>query len=288
MSFRSVSLVVLSVSLCFIATPVLQAAITFDGELTVSGYTYKAKVTFQNSGGNLVVTLSNTATERASAPGQVLTTLFFAANGETLSLTPVSAILPAGSDAYGKDVTTLIGYDRHGRPIYDTHFDRTVPWHITAVGGEWAYKADTGVNPPDPDPIYGIGSAGLGVFAPTDRFPPLTNLWGPDSVDGVQFGIIPAVDDLSSSNGGLQVPLIRNTVVFTLSGLGTAEPGDIINEVGFQYGTALDEPRVIVGGNPRPLGVPEPTGLVIWSILSGGAAGLAAMRRRRAEASGRP
>jgi hypothetical protein len=43
-----------------------------------------------------------------------------------------------------------------------------------------------------------------------------------------------------------------------------------------------------IGGSHAPPPIPEPAGLVIWSILGGGAAALTALRRRRAGADPQP
>lgn len=46
------------------------------------------------------------------------------------------------------------------------------------------------------------------------------------------------------------------------------------------WGIALDQVSVVPTGGVNPA-VPEPTGLVVWSLLAGGSAGLAAARKRR-------
>ena len=116
----------------------------------------------------------------------------------------------------------------------------------------------------------GISSTGLGIFGPHDRFPG-NNLQGPDSPAGVQFGIIPAADNLLTGNGGLSGNwLISNRVVFRLSGF-SAEPDAAISDVVFQYGTGLDEPQY--GGD-----IPEPSSFVLAAL---GLVGLVVCRRRR-------
>src|SRR5687767_1323530 len=75
-----------------------------------------ASVQFNEVGGNLVVTLTNTATDAAEmVPNGVLTGVYFNIAGSP-SLTPLSAIIPAGS--------SLVQFGSSP----------------TDVGGEWAFK----------------------------------------------------------------------------------------------------------------------------------------------------
>jgi hypothetical protein len=92
----------------------------------------------------------------------------------------------------------------------------------------------------------------LGIFGPGDLFPG-PDLQGPPSgtPDGIQYGITSAADNILTGNGGLSGQhLIKNSVVFTLSGWG-GEPDVMITDVTFQYGTSLGEPQY-VGIVPEP------------------------------------
>ena len=106
------------------------------------------------------------------------------------------------------------------------------------------------------------------------------NLSGPIAVDGVQYGISSAGDNLSTGNSGVTgVPLIRSSVVFKLvfpcatscsagTNASTFDASTSIFNVNFQYGTSLLE------ANLTPGPIPEPGTCVLF------ATGMLAMARR--------
>jgi hypothetical protein len=221
---------------------------------TFSSGTRAASAGFSQSGGNLVVTLTNTFAGDALAPTDILTAVFFDISGG-VTLTPVSANLNAGSIIQNAALC-----DTGGGPS-------ALNCPGPGVGGEWAYAA--GLTPGGPiTATKGISSTGLGLFGPTDRFPG-ANLDGPDSVDGVQFGITTAGDNAATSNGGITVPLIKNSVVFTLSGLGAGPY--TISKVFFLYGTSIGGeegvgcPNGTCGGPGQE--IPEPGYLLTLALL---------------------
>jgi hypothetical protein len=201
----------------------LSAAAVSAGPLTVSlsgGGGRSAEAVFTASGSDLVVTLTNTATHDVNDPTFVLTAVFFSITGPTVTLTPSSALLNAGSAAIN------VGSQPAGG----------------VVGGEWAYKAGLLGAPLSAD--MGISSAGFGLFGPSNVFPG-PDLTPPPNPDGLQWGITSAGDNPATNNGGTNTPLIKNSVVFTLSGLPSGfDPEASISEISFQYGTALDEPNI--------------------------------------------
>jgi hypothetical protein len=206
-----------------------------------------ASAEFKNDGGNLVVILTNTSEADVMAPRQVLTAVFFDMN-PLATLIPLSAVLNAGSAVY------FGGFDDGG-----------------VVGGEWAYKRDLTGAPASA--VLGISSSGLGLFGPGDRFPG-SNLQGLNGVDGLQYGITSAGDNLETGNAPVigDNALIQNSVVFTLSGLGNFVPNATnISNVSFQYGTALDRPNV-------PGTVPD-SGVTLM-LLGGALAGIESLRRK--------
>jgi hypothetical protein len=188
-------------------------------------------------GGFLQVTLTNTGSGDPAAPGDILTALFFNLAGDP-SLSRDSAVLGAGS--------TVI----HG-PTPSTD-----PGGV--VGGEWAYNNTQSVFGAN----EGISSAGFGTFGVGDVFPG-SNLQGPTSVNGIQYGITTAFDTGGNDNTGISsVGLIQNQVVFTLDNF-TGTLADI-SHVSFQYGTALTETNI-------PANVPDGgrTAMLLGLSLSG-------------------
>jgi hypothetical protein len=216
-----------------------------------------AQVTFDTSGTNLIVTLSNTSMADAMVPTDILTGVFFDINGVG-ALSPISAVLAAGSVVNGNGGLTGPG---------------------NSVAAEWAYAS--GLSAPH-SATEGISSSGLGLFGPPDRFDTSSNLEGPDSPDGIQYGITTHGDNPATGNGGISgTGLIQWQVVLTLSGLTAAfdpSAANAITHVSFQYGTSLDEPNVPADHTVTVSAVPEPTSLV---LLGGGLSLLAARLRRR-------
>lgn len=201
-----------------------------------------ARVEFAQSGSNLVVTLKNTSVSDALVPTDILTAVFWSFSGSAPSLSRVSAVLGAGSFVVN-DPQPAGG----------------------VVGGEFAFASGFA---PVSGGTFGLSSVGLDLFGPPDRFPG-PDLEPPTSPDGLQYGITSAADNIATGNGGLLgTPLIVDTVVLTLSGLPVGFDLGSIQNVSFQYGTGLSEPRIP--------GVPGPgaAGLL-------GLGGVLALRRRR-------
>lgn len=235
--FRNTTLSMLTI---LVMTGVAMAApVTFTGTLG----SLASSATFDTSGNNLVVTLTNISTADVLIPSDVLTAVFFDSGA---TLTPQSALLNAGS-------TVFFGSDGGGN-----------------VGGEWAYGSGLAGAPGGA--TQGISSSGFGLFGAGNFNGP--DLEPPAAVDGVQYGITSAGDNPATGNAAVtgNNALIQNSVVFTLSGLPAGfDPFASISHVSFQYGTALTEPNI-------PPDVPEPG---FYGILMAGLSGLVFMSWRR-------
>ncbi len=241
--------------ICSVAILLFPAAVGAT-PLTVSNSSgsLSASVTFSNVvAGLITITLTNTSGVDVDDPPDILTAVFFDING-VAPLTPSSAVLAGGS-------IVSFGLDGGGN-----------------VGGEWAY-ASALVGAPG-GATEGISSAGFGLFGAANFGG--ANLQGPAAVDGLQYGLTSAGDNLATGNAAVTggFALIQNSVAFTLSGTfpGGFDPSGTgtITNVRFQYGTSLTEEPCF----PAPCfpTVPAPSTLV---LLGAGLTVLAGVRRRR-------
>jgi hypothetical protein len=202
-------------------------AATFTG---TSG-TRSAQATFDlcNAGTQLCINLSNISLFDVLDPTEVLTGFFWEYDGDDLSgLTKIEAKISAGGSVV------------HGG---------TDPGGV--VGGEWAFVPGL-IGFPG---AYAIGSAG---YIPGTGYQfPGSNLQGPASIDGLQYGIVPLADNLASGNAPVTGgnALIVGGVNFVLGNLPVDFDLSKIRVIQFQYGTSLTEPNIPVEDEP----VPEPT-----------------------------
>ena len=237
------------VGVCLIAVPQARAESVFVGSDS-SGRA--ASVTFDVSGSNLLVTLTNTSTADVLAPTDVLTAVFFDIQGNP-NLSRVSAKLSSGSTVLFPPSGT--GTDSGG-----------------VVGGEWAYLSNLSSTPFNTS--QGISSTGLNLFGGKNRFPG-TNLQGPVSPDGLQYGLTSAGDDPLTGNtpvtGGYA--LIKNSVDFILGGLPSGFQLSRISNVHFLYGTNLTDvsfsgspPGPVPVPGPGPSAVPEPSAFALLGM----------------------
>lgn len=228
-----------------IAASSANAAVTFN----FSSGARSAQAVFNTSGSNLIITLTNTSMADALVPTDILTALFFNVSGGAISLSPVSAVLNPGSSIVGKSGAVPSPSTEPGN----------------AISSEWSYRG--GISGPGAS-AYGISSTGIGIFGPGDRFNTSSNLQGPTSPGGLQYGITSAGDDPSTGNGDYNGnALVKNSVIFTLSGLPGGFNLNRITDVTVLYGTSATDPFIKV---PAP-----------GSIALVGAGLLIAQRRRR-------
>jgi hypothetical protein len=214
-----------------------------------------ASATFTQTGETLTVTLTNTGGD-VTDPTQVLTGVFFNVAGDP-TLGKTSALLGAGSTVLFAPASAVTGSLSPAGPD---------------LGGEWAYLS--GLNQYSAN--QGISSAGLGIFGPGDRFRTDSNLEGPDSVDGLQYGITSGSDNPSTGNAAVTGAnaLIQNSVVFRFSGAMNLTAAGL-SDVTFQYGTALDD--VSIHGRTV---VPVPPSVFLMAIGGVGIFGLSLWARR--------
>jgi MYXO-CTERM domain-containing protein len=229
-----------------------------------------ASAFFTISGGNLVITLTNTATSDTLVPTDLLTGVFFDLAGASVpSVAGGSASIAGGSGAWyeGAAFTSATSQSLGGTfdPINN-------PWNGTDVGSEFALKG--GLSGAPGSASWGLSSTGLGLFGAEDRFDTVNDLAPPPSPDGPNFGISSAGDDVTTGNAGVfSNPIIQYSVVFTLTGiLSGFDPSVGITNVWFQYGTALNEPHFPGDEVPLPAG---------GAMAAVGVAGLCVRRRRR-------
>ena len=203
----------------------------------------------------LTVTLTNTSPYDVLVPSEVLTAVLFTINGSA-TLTMGTAMLTDYGLSGGSEI---VFWDSLNPNADGTSADGS---YVGDVGAEWAYNGN------------GIGSSGLdGAFGVGDRFDVARDLWNPDSLDGLQYGILPTADDLETGNYPVEgkEPMIVNSVTFTF----TTSLGFLlsdISDVSFQYGTSQDQPNI-------PIPIPEPASMVLLGI--GAAMAMLRQRNRR-------
>lgn len=235
-------------------TPVMALSIEFSGSGTgIENASLSSSALFIITNDILTITLTNTATSdntnsNKDVPGNTLTGIKFDWTNN-LTLNPETATISPGSIVQGNqcDIGPCNGA-------------------TTNVGGEFAFNTNIGGFE------YAVSSAGwIGTSSGNFNGP---NLDGTNAPGGINFGII-SNDPSFLPNGGLASdPLIRNSVVFTLSGA-TGLSILAISNVTFQYGTSLTEPMFPETSEKV---VPEPSTILLFGT---GLAGMLAWRWRK-------
>lgn len=229
------------------------------------GQPVAATAIFDITGNILTITLTNTSGSSTpqDAPGSTLSGLYWNFTGSPV-LTPLSATVVAGSIIGPCDISLTCATD-------------------TNVAGEFGYAATSGPAGSD----RGISSSGYlttglpGNIGNFNGGAAGVDLDSPDSLDGINFGIISAAAGYDPNGGLAGTPEIRDTVVFQLSGVSGLGIADISN-VSFQYGTSLTELNIpgTPGGGGGSTGnpLPEPG---LPALVAIGFLGMVMMRGRR-------
>ncbi|MCO6441721.1 MAG: PEP-CTERM sorting domain-containing protein [Nitrococcus mobilis] len=254
------NLLIAGMGMCLLPALSFAVPVTFTG----SSGSLAASASFDISGDNLTIILTNTAnydasTDGALASNQTLSGIFFDLTTDP-TLSPVSASIASGSDLVQSDQCDV-------GPCSAT---------TTDVGGEFIFGTNPTPSEFPNDAMYGIASSGY-ISGSSGNFSG-PNLDDPDAPDGINFGIVPSGFNAGDGNGGLDNdPLIRNAVQLVLTGV-SGLTNDAISNVSFQYGTDFDEPN-FPGDPGRPPGsIPEPATLFLFGA---GLLGLSLMLRRK-------
>jgi hypothetical protein len=190
-----------------------------------------ASATFTLNSGTLTIALTNTSSVVVPDNSSLLTGVFW---NSTATVGGTFSSIGLGSGSYVDPVNGATGYFAYG----------------TNTGGPGQ---------------YGAFSAG---YASWD-----TMLEGPNgptkakSPDGPTGGLISSLGLDSSSN--VNVTVINNTAVWTITGVNSSFSLSDVNHVSFQYGTALNETNL--HGTPTPVPVPSAVwmGLGLLGCLGG-------------------
>ncbi len=208
----------------------------------------KVLAQFDAAGGQLTITLTNQAALPAYDNSDIICGVFFNVAGN-LQLTPGSVILGPLSDV------------ANGGMAVD-------------IGKNWAY----GWNIVGPQSAtQGISSAGFGLFN-KGKFCSGANCG--NKLQGSDWGLVGKAYTDGSGNASINdVPMIRNSAVYILSGLPQDfDPSTGISDVSAQYTASLTGPNLWQNGSEHAAATPEPGSLALIGV---GLIVLGTVRRRK-------
>lgn len=258
-----------------LAPAAARAGVTFSG----SNGSLSASAYFQQSGNNLLITLSNTGTQDALVQADILTAVFFdlTATGLQLQSATASAIYKQNASGHGNSWTLGSLLNPSVPDLAALNSTNGGPGNFA---GGWQYRESGSALGGSVVPQHhGLGTNGLGIFDGNVKV-----------VDNEDYALTSAADNLTTSQSGqlYNVPFIKSTITFTLT-LPTSFvlSGNNVSNVRFQFGTdAAKEPSItdptgdddgiVITGSP----VPEPGSIVIFAGLLAGTIGLGRSRRR--------
>ncbi|MCL5283185.1 MAG: hypothetical protein M1330_00515 [Armatimonadetes bacterium] len=126
------------------------------------------------------------------------------------------------------------------------------------LGQYWAFKQMTGLAPFPGAAVYGIGSAGFGIFGPQNTFLPSSG----NLVVNADYGLVSGVGE--NGDSGLNSPLIQNGADIVLNGF---TPGDMITNVSFQFGTTAQDANLPGSVTPTPNSFVVGAGALVFGLI---------------------
>lgn len=255
-----------------------RASVSFTG----TDGTRVATAAFSSSGNDLIIVLTNPAMSDAMKQIDILSALFFDLDTPG-PLTLQSAVASGALGVYQQNSTanSVANGSLTSFSVPNLAAPGSTNGGPGAFQGGWQFREDMG-GLSGVSQTRGLGTNGLGVF----------NGGEVKLTDNLDFGLTSAGDDETTSQAKqlFNMPLVQDSITFTLSGLPTGFVLDetTVSNVRFQYGTSLSEPST-TGELPPPdvqiESAPEMPSSAAWACLAGLGLAYAAWRRQGLQAA---